>query len=97
MRKEFFINNSILLKYQFGKQSQLIYVAVLICLIFGLISTYYLKTTISIKSQGLLQSSTEKADLNIPVNGIIKQINLKDNANIVTNDTLLVIDASLQE
>ncbi|MFC5282281.1 hypothetical protein [Pedobacter alpinus] len=91
------MNNSIVLKSNFSKQGQFIYIIILVSLILGFISLPYLKTTISIKSQGLLQSSTEKADLNIPVNGIIKQINLKDNANITAKYTLLVIDANLPE
>lgn len=91
------MSSLVILKHKLSKKNQIIYTSVLIFLILGIIATYYLKTTISIKSQGLLQSATEKADLNIPVNGIIKQINLKDNANIVANDTLLVIDANLPE
>jgi len=72
LKKEGSKQSSFLLKHKFSKKSQLIYLTVLTFLVIGLSSTYFLKTTISIKSQGLLQSATEKADLNIPVNGIIK-------------------------
>ena len=92
-----FVNNLILLKHKNSKQSQVIYCTILVFLVLGFSSLYYLKTAISVKSQGLFQSAIEKTNLTIPVNGVIKSINLLDNQKTIVNDTLLVIDASLPE
>ncbi len=90
-------HNSLLLKNENSIQGQFIYVTILVFFLLGFISLNYLKTTISVKSQGLFQSAIEKTNLTIPVNGVIKSINLIDNQKTIVNDTLLVIDASLPE
>lgn len=87
--------NSISYKYGISKKSRLIYIAVLIILAFALASLPFIKTLISVKSQGLLQSSLEKTELNIPVNGRLVCSKLKDNQKLKQGDTLLVIDAAL--
>ncbi len=95
MIQKTFETNAILLKNSFSNQGQLIYIIILITLILGATSTYFLKTTISIKSQGILQSTIEKAEIQIPINGKIVAINIKDNQNIKQGEVLLKIDASL--
>ncbi|MHB1178246.1 MAG: HlyD family secretion protein [Daejeonella sp.] len=59
------------------------------------LSLPFVKIQISIKSSGLLQSSQEKTELTIPVNGRLIQLNIKDNQRIKKGDTLLTIDAAL--
>lgn len=57
----------------------------------------FIKTPISVKGNGLLQSSIEKAELTIPVNGRLTRLKLTDNQKITRGDTILVIDASVQK
>lgn len=93
----FFTNTLISLKHKNNKQGQVIYTTILVFLLLGFCSLFYLKTNISVKSQGLFQSAIEKTNLTTPVNGVIKSIKLLDNQKTKANDTLLVIDASLPE
>ncbi len=78
-------------------KSQIIYIVtiILIFVTIGLLPFIFIQLTI--KSQGIFQASTEKTNIVIPINGIIKSINLVDNQKTFANDTLIVIDASLPE
>ena len=87
--------DNIIFKYRNSKTSSIIYIIFLVFLIIVLTSTYFLKTTISIKSQGILQSTVETAEIQIPINGKIVEINIKDNQSIKQGEVLLKIDASL--
>jgi HlyD family secretion protein len=71
VQHQVFDYNSVMLKSKFSSQGQLIYIILICSLLIVIASTYFLKTTISIKSQGILQSTIEKADVQIPVNGKI--------------------------
>jgi len=76
------------------KTTQVIYMSLILLFLLALISLPFIKVNISVKGSGLLQSSIEKADLTIPVNGRLIYFNLKDNKKIVQGDTLLIIDGT---
>jgi HlyD family secretion protein len=88
-------DNIIIFRHNLSRNSQFFYAVFLLLIFCSLLSLLLLKTSISIKSQGILQSAIEKAEIQIPVNGKIIAINLKDNQAIQKGDTLLKIDASL--
>ncbi|WP_235324486.1 HlyD family secretion protein [Pedobacter lusitanus] len=87
-------SNSIVYRSKIGKQSQLIYIITVLAILVTFAALPFIKTPISVKSSGLLQSSMEKTELTIPVNGRIIQLDLKDNKKLKQGDILLVIDAS---
>lgn len=80
---------------QISKSSQIIYqvTVMLILLIFAALP--FIKTPISVKGNGVLQSSLEKTELNIPINGRLIKYHLSDNKKVMQGDVLLVIDAGL--
>jgi multidrug resistance efflux pump len=88
---------SIVYRSQISRKTQLIYLITVIAIIVTFAVLPFIKTPISIKGNGLLQSSIEKAELTIPVNGRLIRLKLTDNQKINKGDTILVIDASVQK
>ncbi|MGN8070662.1 HlyD family secretion protein [Mucilaginibacter sp. SG564] len=88
---------SIVYRSQISRKTQLIYLVTVIAIIVTFAVLPFIKTPISIKGNGLLQSSIEKAELTIPVNGRLTKLKLTDNQKITRGDTILVIDASVQK
>ncbi|MBB6112583.1 HlyD family secretion protein [Mucilaginibacter lappiensis] len=88
---------SIVYRSQISRRTQLIYVVTVLAILVTFAVLPFIKTPISIKGNGLLQSSIEKAELTIPVNGRLTQLKLTDNQKITRGDTILVIDASVQK
>jgi HlyD family secretion protein len=86
---------SIVYRSQISKRTQLIYLVTVISMLLALAALPFIKTSISIKGNGLLQSSIEKAELTIPVNGRLTKLKLTDNQKIKQGDTILIIDASV--
>lgn len=86
---------SIVYRSQISKRTQLIYVITVLFIVVGFAALPFIKTSISIKGNGLLQSSVEKAELTIPVNGRLTKLKLTDNQKIKQGDTILIIDASV--
>ena len=86
---------SISYKNHINTKSKLIYISALLILTLAFFSLPFIKISISTKSSGLLQSSQERTELIIPVNGRLVQLNIKDNQRIKKGDTLLTIDAAL--
>jgi len=60
-----------------------------------LIALPFVKIPISINGTGILQSTIEKTELIVPVNGRLIQYKLSDNKRLKQGDTLLAIDAGL--
>lgn len=88
---------SIVYRSQISRRTQLIYVVTVLAILVTFALLPFIKTPISIKGNGLLQSSIEKAELTIPVNGRLTRLKLTDNQKITRGDTILVIDASVQK
>jgi len=86
---------SIVYRSQISKSSQLIYQVTLLVVLLTFVALPFIKTPITIKGNGVLQSSLEKTELNIPVNGRLVQYRLTDNKKIKQGDTILVIDGGL--
>nr|WP_294900546.1 HlyD family efflux transporter periplasmic adaptor subunit [uncultured Pedobacter sp.] len=83
-------------RYALSKTSSVIYLTCLITVILVITALPYLKTSVSVKSKGILQSTIEKVELQSSINGKVLDIYFKDNQSIKQGDTLLTIDASLQ-
>lgn len=86
---------SIVYRSQISRSSQLIYQVTLLVVLLTFAALPFIKTPITIKGNGALQSSLEKTELIIPVNGRIVKYKLADNKKLKQGDTLLVIDAGL--
>lgn len=88
---------SITYKYKISTKSSIIYISTLLILFLAVLSLPFIKTSISTKGFGHLQSSQEKTELIIPVSGRLTQLNMRDNLRIKKGDTVLVIDAVLPQ
>ncbi|WP_316769852.1 HlyD family secretion protein [Pedobacter frigiditerrae] len=88
-------NTSLVYLHQTRKRSQIIYTITLASIIITIASLPFLYTTVSVKGQGLMQSSVEKTELLAPANGRLLSVNLQDNQKVQKGTTLLVIDAAL--
>lgn len=88
--------NYLTYRHSLSKTSSIIYITCLSTVVLIIASLPYLRTTVSVKSQGILQSTIEKAEVQSPINGKVLAIYFKDNQSIRKGDTLLKVDASLQ-
>ncbi|WPU93254.1 HlyD family efflux transporter periplasmic adaptor subunit [Mucilaginibacter sabulilitoris] len=86
---------SIVYRSQISMRTQLIYLVTVVAILLTFVALPFIKTPISIKGSGLLQSSIEKTELTIPVSGRLIMLKLADNQKIKQGDTILVIDASV--
>jgi len=87
-------NTAIVYTARIKRTTQVIYIGVLLLFVLLLASLPFIKTDISVKGSGLMQSSVEKADLTVPINGRLIYYNLKDNQKTTLGDTLLIIDGT---
>ncbi len=90
-------NTSLVYLHQTRTRSQLIYTITLLSILVAVASLPFLYTTVSVKGQGLMQSSIEKTELLAPANGRLVSVNLIDNQKVQKGITLLVIDAALPQ
>ncbi|MDN3549602.1 HlyD family secretion protein [Mucilaginibacter aquaedulcis] len=90
-------NTSIVYRSQISKRTQLIYLITIVVTLATFALLPFIKTSISIKGSGFIQSSIEKTELTIPVSGRLVGLKLADNQKIKAGDTILVIDASVQK
>lgn len=88
-------NSGILFLHQTRIRSQIIYSVTLIAIAFMVSSLPFIYINISINSNGVLQSNLEKTEIIAPINGRIKDFNLKDNQKVEIGAVLLSIDATL--
>ncbi|HMI05762.1 MAG TPA: HlyD family efflux transporter periplasmic adaptor subunit [Pedobacter sp.] len=88
-------STAIVYRSQIGRSTKIIYQITVLAILATLAALPFIKTPISVKSSGLLQSSVEKTELTIPVNGRLIQYKLTDNKKLKQGDTLLVIDGAL--
>jgi multidrug resistance efflux pump len=90
-------STSIVYRSQIGRSTKIIYQVTVLTILLTLAALPFIKTPISVKSSGLLQSSVEKTELTVPANGRLIQYKLTDNKRLKQGDTLLVIDGALSK
>lgn len=88
---------SIVYRSQISRSSQLIYQVTVLVVLGVFAALPFIKTPISVKGNGMFQSSLEKTELTIPVNGRLIQYKLSDNKKLTQGDVLLVIDGGLPQ
>jgi len=86
---------SLVYRSQINRPTQIIYLVTIVTILITLIALPFIKTPISVKSTGLLQSSIEKTELIVPVNGRLIKLRLSDNKKVKQGETLVIIDASM--
>ncbi|SFH09575.1 HlyD family secretion protein [Pedobacter insulae] len=94
-KQEATVNTRLVYLKQIGIKSQVIYTIFLLFLITSLGLLPFLTTTISVRSQGIIQSACAKAELIAPINGRLVEVNLSDNQKVKKGETLLMIDNTL--
>ncbi|WP_443945387.1 HlyD family secretion protein [Pedobacter sp. AW1-32] len=88
-------NTALVYRFKISKSSQAIYSTTVIIVLITLAVLPFIKIPISVKGSGILQSSIEKTELTVPVNGRLIVYKLTDNKRLKQGDTLLAIDAGL--
>lgn len=88
-------STAIVYRSRISRRTQLIYLVTVVFILLTFVALPFVKTPISVKGSGLLQSSIEKTELTIPVSGRLISLKLTDNQKIKQGDTILVIDAAL--
>lgn len=88
-------STAIVYRSRIKRSSQLIYITAVSVILLTFVALPFIKTPISIKSSGLLQSAVEKTELVVPANGRLIKLKLKDNQKVKQGETLLIIDAAL--
>jgi HlyD family secretion protein len=88
-------STAIVYRSHISRRTQLIYLVTVVFILVIFAALPFVKTPISVKGSGLLQSSIEKTELTIPVSGRLISLKLTDNQKIKQGDTILVIDAAL--
>lgn len=90
------ISNTVLVyRSRIKSSTQIIYLVTVITILLTLAALPFIKTSISVKSGGLLQSAIERTELSVPANGRLISLRLKDNQKVKQGETLLIIDAAL--
>jgi HlyD family secretion protein len=87
---------SIVYQYRIRTASKVIYISVLLAVMIALGALPFIHTRISVKGDGVLQAAIERSELTAPVSGRIIRTIMKDNKNVVSGDTLIIIDATLE-
>ena len=82
-------------RHRYGSASRIIYFVVIIAVLMALGALPFVFIQISVRSQGLFQSTIGRTELFIPVNGRLVQVRAKDNQKLKQGDTILLIDSSL--
>jgi multidrug resistance efflux pump len=80
---------------QISKSTRIIYLVTVVLMLITFAALPFIKTSISVKSTGILQSAIEKTELTIPANGRLISLKLQDNQKVKQGQTLVVIDAAL--
>jgi multidrug resistance efflux pump len=88
-------NTSLVYRSRINRSSQIIYLVAVFSILITLAALPFIKTPISVKSSGLIQSSIEKTELIVPINGRLVKVKLKDNKKVKQGETLLTIDAGM--
>jgi multidrug resistance efflux pump len=88
-------HTALVYRSKISKSSQLIYIVAVATILAVLVALPFIKIPISINGTGILQSTIEKTELIVPVNGRLIQYKLSDNKRLKQGDTLLAIDAGL--
>lgn len=88
-------NTSLVYRSRINRSSQIIYLVTVFTILITLAALPFIKTPISVKSSGLIQSSIEKTELIVPINGRLVKVKLKDNKKVKQGETLLSIDAGM--
>lgn len=85
---------SLVYRSQINRSTQIIYLVTIIALLGTIAALPFITTSISVKSAGLLQSSIEKTELIVPVNGRLIKLQMSDNKKVKQGETLITIDAA---
>lgn len=88
-------NTALVYRSRIKSSTQIIYLITIITILVVLAALPFIKTSISVKSGGLLQSAIEKTELSVPANGRLISLKLQDNQKVKQGETLLIIDAAL--
>ena len=89
-------NSAIAYKYKISHQSRIIYTAVLLAVVGTFAALPFIKVQISVRSiSGSLQSSVEKQELRVPINGRVLNVLVKENQKLKQGDTILRIDLTV--
>src|SRR6056297_2770385 len=73
----------------FNTRSQIIYIALLLFLLGGILMLFGIKTDITVQSRGIIKSSIEPVRITAPVAAEVHRVNLNENETVLEGDTLI--------
>ena len=84
---------------KYSRTPKIIYLSVLILLVVGFVSLFFIYVDVSVKAQGLLKTSGERIYPKASGTGYVQYVNpaLKENAQVSTGDTLIIIGRDVWE
>lgn len=88
-------STSLVYRSKINKSTQIIYLVTVFTILLTFVALPLIKIPISVKSNGLLQSSIEKTELTVPANGRLIKLQLTDNKKVKQGETLMIIDPTL--
>lgn len=88
-------STSLVYRSKINKSTQIIYLVTVFTILLTFVALPFIKIPISVKSNGLLQSSIEKTELTVPANGRLIKLQLIDNKKVKQGETLMIIDPTL--
>ncbi len=74
---------------RFDNRSQIIYIALLLFLMGGILMLFGIKTDITVQSRGIIRSSIEPVRIAAPVAAEVFGVNLHENGTVMKGDTLI--------
>lgn len=88
-------STSLVYRSKINRSTQIIYLVTVFTTLLTFVALPLIKIPISVKSNGLLQSSIEKTELTVPANGRLIKLQLTDNKKVKQGETLMIIDPTL--
>ncbi|MNK12333.1 Hemolysin secretion protein D, chromosomal [compost metagenome] len=88
-------STSLVYRSKINRSTQIIYLVTVFTILLTFVALPFIKIPISVKSNGLLQSSIEKTELTVPANGRLIKLQLTDNKKVKQGETLMIIDPTL--
>ena len=88
-------STSLVYRSKINRSTQIIYLVTVFTILLTFVALPLIKIPISVKSNGLLQSSIEKTELTVPANGRLIKLQLTDNKKVKQGETLMIIDPTL--
>ena len=81
--------------YQVSMRSQSLYLTLILAILIGFISLFFIRIDVSVQASGVLRPIAEKTELKTLVGGQIKEIYVKENQTVKQGEKIVVLQSEV--